>query len=115
MNCFNNCCPFFHKTTGLVVENNILVISATNSTNIADRDYFCLVLCQKPSSVVTGDPIPVQINVNGVNIPVFNKYSIQMTSRELQDYYRCKITGHYVVSGDQSFVIFNEVPKCKCR
>lgn len=116
MICHNNCCPYLHKTTGLTVTDNILVVTASNSTNIQSKDRFCLVLCQRPSSVVTGEPIPVQISINGVNVPVYNKYSIQMTSRELEDYYRCKrieLKGYYV-NETQPLVIFNEVPR-DCR
>lgn len=118
MTCFNNfhCCPFLHKSTGLTVVDNNLVVEVSNSTNIQSKDRFCLILCQKPSGVVTGDPIPVQMSVNGVNVPVYNKYLIQMTSRELEDYYRCKridLQGYYVNEGTP-YVIFNEIPR-DCR
>lgn len=117
MNCFNNCCQFFHKSTALTETDGNLVVTVTNPTNIASEDRFCFVLCQKPSSVVTGDPIPVTMTINGANVPVFNKFSVQMNSRELERYYRCGklMKGYFVTNADQSYVIFNEIPKCKCN
>ena len=47
MNCFNNCCQFFHKSTALTETDGNLVVTVTNPTNIASEDRFCFVLCQK--------------------------------------------------------------------
>lgn len=119
MTCFNHCCPHFHRSTALAQTDGNLIVTVSNSTNIASKDRFCFVLCQRPSTVVTGDPIPVQMNINGVNVPVYNKYAIQMTSRELESFYRCRrlpLCGFYVVNGENSYIIFNEVPRtCGCR
>lgn len=113
MTCTN--CRRFHKSTSLEVVDNNLIISVTNSTNISDEDRFCFILCQRPSSVVKTAPIPVQITVNSVNIPVYNKFSKALMSDELECYYRRGlIRGYYVVNGSSSYVIFNEIPKCKC-
>lgn len=114
--CINMCCRHFHKSTGMTVTDNTLVVSVSNSTNIASKDVFCFVLTQKPSLVITGSPIPVVFNVNGENIPVYNKYSIQLTSDALEKYYRRGLLkGYFVTNNNASYVIFNEIPKCNCK
>ena len=106
-----NCCNTFHKSTALAVTDENLVITVTNSTNISDLEDFELVLCQKPSTVVTTAPIPVQITINGTAVSLLNKYSLPIYSNRLC--VRRKYCGSYVVptTGDPYVILWN-TPDC---
>lgn len=107
----NNCCNTFHKSTALTVTGGNLVMTVTNSTNISDLDDFELVMCQKPSSVVTTAPIPIQITINGTAVALLNKYSLPIYSSRLCT--RKRYFGSYVVptTGDPYVILFN-TPDC---
>ena len=106
-----NCCNTFHKSTALTVTGGNLVITVTNSTNIASLDDFEFVLCQKPSTVVTTAPIPIQITINGTAVSLLNKYSLPIYSNRLC--VRKKYYGSYVVPATGSpFIILWNTPDC---
>lgn len=109
---YNQCCKYLHKTTGLTVTGGNLVITATNTATLpSSKEPFCLIVCQNPRAV-SATAIPVTITIAGTNYPVQNKYGVQMTSEELARHRRCVYKGYFVVDGADTYVIFNEVPKC---
>lgn len=104
-------CETFHKSTTLTVIGGNLVMTVTNSTNISNLDDFELVMCQKPSNVVTTAPIPMQITINGTAVALLNKYSLPIYSNRLNP--RKKYYGAYVVPATGSpFVILFNTPDC---
>lgn len=106
-----NCNPNFHKTLTLTQTATNLVATVSNGTNISSLDYFELVLCQNPSSVITGEPLPYQVNVNGTNVSLLNKYSLPIYSDRLR--VRKRYYGSYVVpTTGTPFVILWNTPDC---
>lgn len=110
-----NCNPNFHKVTNLTsvgtdTQTGVLM-TITNSTNISNLDYFELVLCVNPNTVVTGSPVPYTIEVNGTAIPLNNKYNLPIYTDRLQT--RKRYYGAYVVptTGDPYVILWN-TPNC---
>lgn len=102
-----NCNPYFHKVTSLTASDTAVEMTITNNTNISSFDCFELVLCQSPSSVVTGEPLPFTINVNGTAVNLLNRYSLPIFTNRLRP--RKKYIGAYVVptTGDPYVILFN--------
>ena len=104
-----NCCnPYFHKTTALTASDTAVEMTITNSTNISSLDCFELVLCQCPSSVVAGEPLPFTINVNGTAVSLLNKYSLPIYTNRLHP--RKRYFGAYVAEGGTPYVILFNTP-----
>lgn len=78
-------CRYFHCVTTVTVATN-LELSFTNSPVVTDRERFCFRL--RDDIPVTGNALPVTISVNGVQVPVWNKYGNPMLGAELK---RCKV------------------------
>lgn len=76
-----NCnCNDTHRVLTVTNSGTNIVLTATDTTNIGNLERFNLV-CRKPvSSLVTGAPLPVTINVNGVAIPVKNAFGLPLMS-----------------------------------
>lgn len=106
-----NCNPNFHKVTALTAGDDAVNMTITNNTNISSLDYFELVLCVNPSTVVTGDPLPYTITVNGEAVSLYNKYSLPINTNRLKT--RKRYYGSYVVSdGGTPYVILWNTPDC---
>ena len=105
-----NCNPYFHKVTNLTASDTAVNMTITNATNISSLDYFELVLCVNPDSVVTGDPLPYTITVNGTAVPLLNKYSLPINTSLLRT--RKKYCGSYVDSTSGAYVILWNTPDC---
>lgn len=105
-----NCRPYFHKVTALTAGDASVEMTITNPTNISSLDYFELVLCVNPDTVVTGDPLPYTVNVNGTAVPLLNKYSLPINTNRLCP--RKRYIGSYVESGGAGYVILWNTPDC---
>lgn len=105
-----NCNPYFHKVTALTASDTAVEMTITNGTNIAELDYFELVLCVCPDSVVTGAPLPYTININGTSVPLLNKYALPIRTNRLRT--RKRYFGSYVTSTTGPFVILWNTPDC---
>ena len=106
-----NCNPNFHKVTNLTATATSVDMTVTNSTNISSLDYFELVLCINPNSVVTGAPLPFRVSINGTEVPLLNKYSLPIYTDRLC--IRKRYYGAYVVptTGDPYVILWN-TPNC---
>lgn len=109
-----NCCynPYFHKGTALTAGADSVEITITNPTNVSDLDCFEFVLCVNPNTVVTGDPLPYTINVNGTAVALLNNLGIQINTNRLQP--RKRYFGRYVVNGlgGATYVMLQNTPDC---
>lgn len=106
-----NCNPNFHKTLSLTETGGNLVATLSNSTNISSLDYFELVVCQCPNNVITGDPVPYKLTVNGAEVDLLNKYSLPVYSDRLK--VRKRYYGSYVVPATGTpYVILWNTPDC---
>lgn len=94
-NCNNNT----HRVLTVTYSGTEVVLTATDTTNIGDRERFNLV-CFKPiSSLVTGDPVPVYVTVNGNNVPLKNALALPLMSNRVP---LGKTCGRYVVDSTSS-------------
>ena len=90
-NCNNN-----HRVVTVTVSDTNVVLTVTNPDNIGSLERFNLI-CRKPiSSLVTGSPLPVQININGVVADVKNAFGLPLMSNVVPYGLTC---GRYVVEG----------------
>lgn len=104
-------CTNIHKVTSLEATADDVVMSITNSTNLSSLDFFDLVLCVNPNTVVTGAPLPYKILVNGEEVGLYNKYSLPIYTNRLHT--RKRYHGAYVSEPDSgSYVILWDTPKC---
>lgn len=108
---FYNYNPTFHVVTNLTADPTdtptSLVMTITNSGNISSLENFVLVLARNPYEVITGDPVPYQVTVNGENVSLLNKYSLPIYSNRLNR--RKRYIGSYVVpeDGDPYVILWN--------
>lgn len=108
---FYNYNPNFHVVTTLTPDPaetpTSLVMTVTNDSNISSLDRFLLVLSRNPYSVITGDPVPFQVTVNGTNVALLNKYALPIYSNRLN--MRRLYVGSYVVpeDGDPYVILWN--------
>lgn len=108
---FCNYDPTFHKGITLTPDPaetpTSLVMTVTNDGNISSLENFTLVLARNPYSVITGDPVPFQVTVNGTNVSLLNKYSLPIYSNRLS--MRKLYYGSYVVpeEGDPYVILWN--------
>lgn len=103
--------PNFHVATTLTPTPTetptSLVMTITNPGNISNLQPFELVLARNPYNVITGDPVPFEVTVNGTNVPLLNKYSLPIYSNRLA--MRKRYYGAYVVpeDGDPYVILWN--------
>lgn len=89
-----NCNNDTHRVLTVTYSGTEVVLTATNTTNIGSLEKFNLICCKPVSSVVTGDPVPVFITVNGNNVPLKNRFALPLMSNRVPYGLTC---GRYVV------------------
>jgi hypothetical protein len=73
-------------------------LTVTDSTNIGNQEIFNLAVFKPISALVTGEPIPVTISINGVTgIPVKNAFGEPLLSNVVP---WGKTYGRFVMGGD---------------
>lgn len=107
MNCYN---PYFHKVTNLIASDTAVNMTVTNDTNISSLDCFELILCTNPDAVVTGEPLPYTITINGTAVPLNNKFGLPIYTNRLCP--RKRYIGSYVSEGTSTYVILFNTPDC---
>lgn len=103
-----NTCRIDHKIETVTATAAHVVLTVSNSTNISTLEPFNLMAgCQPISTAVTGAPLPVQVNVNGTNVALLNRYSLPILSNRVPR----RAKGTYVVptTGDP-YVILHTTP-----
>lgn len=103
-----NTCRINHKIETITATPTNVVLTVSNSTNISSLEPFNLIAgCQPISSAVSGSPLPVQVNVNGTNVALFNRFSLPILSNRVPR----RSQGTYVVptAGDP-YVILHTTP-----
>ena len=98
-NCNNN---DFHRVTNVAVTATNVVLTVTNPNNIGNMETFNLVCCKPVSSVVTSEPLPVQVVLNGDTVTeVKNAYGLPLMSNVVP--YGCT-KGKFIVNDTESYV-----------
>ena len=104
-----NCNKNKHVLETVTVTETNVILDVTNSNNISSLDNFELSIpCCKSVSDYSGEPLPVQIVVNGVAVNLYNKYSLPILSNRVPR----RSKGAYVVSSGVGYVILFTTP-CK--
>ncbi len=99
-NCTNN---DYHRVTNVSVTDTNVVLTVTNPNNIGNLENFNLVCCKPISSLVTAEPLPVQIVLNGETATdVKNSYGLPLMSNVVP--WGCT-KGKYITDGTETYVI----------
>ena len=91
MNCNN-----YHRVLTVTYSGTAIELTATNTTDIGSLEDFNLICCKPVSSLVTGSPVPVNIEINGVaGIPLRDDLGLPIMSNRVP---KGKTCGTYVVN-----------------
>lgn len=105
---------YTHKVETVTATATNVVLTVSDSTNISAYEPFNFSFpCYRYiSNVVTGDPLPVQVNVNGVAVNVENRFGQPLLSNRVPR----RSKGTYIVpeTGDP-YVILHNTPFCDPR
>jgi len=106
-NCNNNGFynPFVHRLVSATAGTS-LTLTVTNSTNIADEEPFFFSANANISNLIPAAPLPVEIEINGAAVPLWNKYGIQIQSNEIPR----KARGYYSADETTPHVILITTP-----
>lgn len=108
---YKNCS---HRVETITATATNVVLTVSDSTNVSAYDDFDFYFPKYRSirDVVTGDPLPVQINVNGVDVDVLNRFAEPLQSNRVPR----RSQGTYIVpaTGDP-YVILHNTPFCDPR
>lgn len=110
MNCNCNCNngfynPFAHRLI-TATAGATLVLTVTDSTNIADEEPFWFYANANIGSLIPAAPIPVEIEINGVAVPLWDKYGTQIQSNEIPR----RARGYFADNGGTPHVILITTP-----
>jgi hypothetical protein len=107
------CHNLTHRGATVINTGAAIQLNLTDSTNIGDKERFNLAVYKTISALVTGDPIPVTITINGIaDVPVKNSLGEPLLSNVVP---WGRTFGRFVMGGDtttaaNSYVIL-ETPR----
>lgn len=108
-------CRKLHRVFDVTATDTNLVLSVSNSTNIGDNErfkfYFPKSLKHAIGAVITGAPLPVLVNVNGVNVQLIDSNQQAVLSNRVP----IRSDGRYIVpeTGEPYIQLF--YPNCVWR
>jgi hypothetical protein len=92
------CNSVTHRVATVINTGTAIQLNVTDSTNIGDKERFNLAVYKTISALVTGDPLPVTITINGVaDVPVKNAFGEPLLSNVVP---WGKTYGRFVMGGD---------------
>ena len=103
-----------HRVETVTATATNVVLTVTDSTNISEYEEFNFYFpCYRSiGNVVIGDPLPVQINVNGVAVNVLNRFGEPLQSNRVPR----RSKGTYIVPATGApYVILHNTPFCNPR
>lgn len=102
-NCNINTCNgnrFFHRVIGATAGTSF-ELTTTNSDNINDKDPYNFIANAWFIQTLPDTPLPVTVEVNGAQVPLWNKYGVQILSsaipRKAFGYYSEEATPHVIL------------------
>jgi hypothetical protein len=107
-------CKCSHVVETITATATNLVLTVSESTNISNYEPFNFYFpkFRDIQSVVTGDPLPVQINVNGVAVDVLNRFGEPLQSNRVPR----RSKGTYIIPETGApYVILHNTPFCDPR
>ena len=104
-NCNCNCGAYnlsrFSHRVITATAGTTLVLTTTNSDNINDKDPYRFYANRSIASSLPAVAVPVTVEVNGVQVPLMNKYGVQILSsaipRRAFGYYSVETTPHVIL------------------
>lgn len=88
---------FYHRVLGATAGTN-LELTTTFSDNINDKDPYKFYASNRVITTLPTTPLPVTVEVNGTQVPVWDKYSDPLLSsaipKEAEGYYSVTPTPH---------------------
>jgi hypothetical protein len=92
------CNSVTHRVATVINTGTAIQLNVTDSTNIGDKERFNLAVYKTISALVTGDPIPVTITINGIaDVPVKNSLGEPLLSNVVP---WGRTFGRFVMGGD---------------
>lgn len=106
---FNNPLAHWVTSNGSTVSATAVELAVTNSTNIADHTPFYFRANQGVINfdAVTGEPVPVTININSTAIQLWDKYGEQILSNQIPK----RAFGYVSLESTTPHVILLNTPK----
>lgn len=105
-NCRSN--RFVHRALTTTVGETVALVT-TNSDNINDKDPYKFYANAKLLNDLPETPVPVTVEVNGTQVPLWNKYGEQILSsaipREAFGYYSATPTPHVILLNTPKTVV----------
>lgn len=84
-----------HRVVTVTYSGTNVALTLTNSTDIGNKEPFNIVVCKPVSSLVTGAPVPVVAEINGVaSIPLRDRFGLPLMSNKVP---KGKTCGTYIV------------------
>lgn len=112
-NCNCNCgtckCNRFVHRVVTVTANGTVALVTTNSDNINDKDPYIFIANAKILNNLPETPVEVTVEVNGTQVPLWNKYGDPILSsaipREASGYYSETPTPHVILTNTPKTVV----------
>lgn len=88
-------CNNTHRVVTVTYNGTNVALTLTNSTDIGNKQPFNVVCCKPVSELVTGSPVPVVADINGVaTVPLRDAYGLPLMSNKVPYGKTC---GTYIV------------------
>lgn len=95
-----NCNRFYHRVVTATVGGT-LALTTTNADNINDKDPYYFIANAQMVSSLPDVAVPVTVEVNGAQVPLWDKYGVQVQSsaipRKAFGYYSEEPTPHVIL------------------
>lgn len=89
-------CTNTHRALTVTYTGTTVELTFTNSTDIGSKEPYNIIVCKPVSSIVTGAPVPVVTEINGVaGIPLRDRFGLPLMSNKVP---KGKTCGTYVVN-----------------
>lgn len=108
-NCGNcKCSRFVHRVVTTTAGETLALVT-TNSDNINDKDPYVFIANARIINNLPETPVPVTVEVNGTQVPLWNKYGEQILSsaipRNANGYYSETPTPHVILINTPKTVV----------
>lgn len=108
----NNCS---HRVENITANTTNLILTVSDSTNISPYERFDFYFPEYKTikSVITAEPLPVLININGTNVTANDKNGQPLESDKIPR----RSMGRYIVpeTGTPYVVLYNTPQECNCK
>ena len=101
-----------HRVVTATYNGTNVALTLTNSTDIGNKEAFNIAVYKPISSLVTGAPVPVVANINGVaTVPLRDAYGLPLMSNKVPRGITC---GTYIVDNSEETPDIYVILKTPC-